>query len=95
MEIIRQYGKHEREYLKLRTASEELTVRSGKGTVYTVGDCYFDLGQNWKWTTILARRSDGTTYQALCPRDYELILKSSDIPATVDAITAGEYWREL
>ena len=94
MEIIRQYAPNSDEVVKLRMASEEMTKNSTKGTTFTVNDCYFDLGQNWMWTTIIAHRPDGQSWQALNPRDYEKILFSKDIPATVHEIMTDKYWYE-
>ena len=91
---IRQYAPNSDEVAKLAYASAELTKRSRKGTAFYVDDCYFDLGQNWMWTTIIARRPNGDHWQALCPRDHEKILLSSDIPATVTEIMADKYWYE-
>ena len=54
----------------LHTLAEWLTERSKKGVRYFVGECYFDFGQDWKWTTVLAER-DGNTWQALCPREQK------------------------
>ena len=93
-EIIRQYAPNSDEYVKLSLASSELTKQSTKGTAFYVDDCYFDLGQDWMWTTIIARRTNGDSWQALCPRDYEKILLSTDIPATVSEIMADKYWYE-
>lgn len=95
MDTIRQYTPDTVEHVKLSLASLWLTHFSTKGTQYEVGDCYFDLGQDWMWTTIIATRSDGETYQVLCPRDHEKIIRSQDILATVKEIIADKYWREL
>lgn len=92
METIRIYTPGEPEYIQLERAAEELTRTSPNGTRFTVKDVYFDFGQRWMWTTIIATRSARHHWQALCPRDYEKILYSSDIPATVAEITSDKYW---
>lgn len=96
MEIIRQYAPNSDEVVRLTVASEELTRQSRKGIKYYVGDTWFDFGQRWMWTTILAHDPDSNCgdYQALCPRDYEKILYSLDIPATVAEIRADKWWRD-
>ena len=95
MNTIRQYAPDTIEHVKLAIAACWLEHFSTKETRYEVGDCYFDLGQNWMWSTIIATRSDGDSYQALCPRDHEKIIRSQDIRATVEEITADKYWKEL
>lgn len=96
MEIIRQYAPNSDEVVRLTVASEELTRQSRKCIKYYVGDTWFDFGQRWMWTTILAHDPDSNLgdYQALCPRDYEKILYSLDIPATVAEIRADKWWRD-
>lgn len=98
MEIIRQYAPNSDEVVKLTLAAEELTKHSRKGITYKVEDTWFDYGQRWMWTTIIAHDPNQSawceSYQALCPRDYERILYSLDIPATVDEIRADKWWRD-
>ena len=96
VEIIRQYAPNSDEVAKLTLAAEEFTKQSRKGITYKVEDTYFDLGQNWMWTTIIAYDPDCFcgSYQALCPRDYEKILYSLDIPATVAEIRTDKWWRD-
>lgn len=41
---------------------------------------YFDHGQDWKWTTFITTdEDDGSHWQSLCPRDWELVVTESDI----------------
>lgn len=95
MDTIRTYPKDSIEYVKLALASMWLERFSKKGTRYEVGDTYFDFGQGWRWTTIIATRSTGDTYQALCPRDHERIIRSDDIMATVQGIVSDRLWIEV
>ena len=95
MNTIKVYPRNSDERVKLTEAARELTRISGNGTVYTVEETYFDYGQNWMWTTIIAHRQSGDSFQRLCPRDHEKIIMSKDIPATVAEITADKYWKEL
>ena len=94
MDTIRLYDAGTTEAARLRSAAEEMTARSRKGTAFRVGDCYFDYGARWMWTTIIARRPDGTEWQALCPRDHEKIITSDNIPETVREIMTDKYWYE-
>ena len=62
-------------------------------TVYTVGVTYLDLGQDWKWTTIL--NSKGV--QILNPREWaeiEVANTANDLVKIVDGIRAGKYFSE-
>ena len=92
MDIIRIYNPSEEGYKKLEKVAEILTIASPTGTVYTVGETYFDFGQNWKWTTILAESPKYGSYQALNPRNHAEILNSENLLDTVASITHDKYW---
>lgn len=94
--MIKTYVPDTAEYKALANAAAILTATSKKGVTYTVGDCYFDFGQDWIWTTILANNpnSEWGSYQALCPRDYEKILRSDDLLTTIAEIKADKYWSD-
>lgn len=94
MEIIRTYTKDTEEHAKLTQAARYLTEHSPKGIRYTVDNTWFDYGQRWMWTTLIATRPDGIDYQALCPRDFEKILRSGDIPATMEEIRSDKWWMD-
>ena len=72
MSSIKVFPKCSREHANLRKASAILTALSEKD----IEETYFDYGQNWMWTTIIAHdpRSSFGSYQALCPRDHEKIV---------------------
>lgn len=95
-EIIRTYAPDTDAYKKLMTASTILSAVSPKGITYTVEDTWFDYGQKWMWTTIIAydQSSSFGSYQALCPRDYENILLTDDMLTTLTAIRADKWWRD-
>ncbi len=66
---------------RLIVAAQLMTTYSKDGTLYSVGETYFDFGQGWKWTTILAENNSPahsycSTWQALYPRQWEKILKA-------------------
>ena len=95
-EFIRTYSPDTDEYKKLMTAATILTAVSPKGITYTVEETYFDYGQDWMWTTIIANDPSSTfgSYQALCPRDYENILLTDDMLTTLTAIRADKWWSD-
>ena len=92
---IRQFPKDSDEHLRLEMACLALNHKSTKGTTYKVEDTYFDFGQGWMWTTIIAYRADGEGYQALCPLFQEWILTEPDTLETVSIIPSHRYWYEL
>ena len=78
------------EHEQLRIAAEMLTEKSPCGFRYYVADTYFDLGQDWMWTTILCHSgSDWGDYQAISPSQQEEIILSTDLDATTDSLI---YW---
>lgn len=91
-EIIRTYAQNSDEMVKLKLACYELERLSPHGTTYTVEDIYFDWGLKWKYSAIVANRSDGRSWQAVCPRDYERILLSNDIRKTCEDIVSDKYF---
>ena len=95
-EIIRIYTPDEPEYKQLERACMILNATTKRNITYTVGVTWFDFGQNWSWTTILAHDPESYfgDYQALCPRDYELILKSEDLLSAIQEIKSDKDWRD-
>ena len=95
-EIIRTYSKDSHEYDMLERACAVLTATSKKGITYKVEDTYFDFGQNWMWTTIIAHDPNSCfgSYQAVCPRDYEKILCSDDLLGTLVKVKADKFWND-
>ena len=92
MEPIRIYSENSPELNKLKLACYELERLSKHGTVYTVKNIYFDVGQNWMYSAIIANSRDGASWQAVCPRDYERILYADDVAKTCADIVADKYW---
>ena len=81
-------------YTALEFAAAALTFASPGHVRYKVQDVYFDYGQNWMWTTIVAERPNGDSWQALYPRDWEKLVTSDsiiDIVATVKAIGNDKF----
>lgn len=61
---------------KLKKASELLVEKSPNKYKYRVGDTYLDFGSDYQWTTIIAYKQDGSSYQALNPVQWEEIVNS-------------------
>lgn len=94
MEMIKVYDRNSDEYTRLEMACIVLNRFARKGTRYHVEDTYFDYGQGWKWTTIIATKLDGRQYQALNPHNYTRIITAPDTLTTVGEIIADKYWIE-
>lgn len=92
-DYISVYKKNGERYDKLAMAAALLTNRSSNFWRYTVGETYFDYGQGWKWTTILCNGGGHGGYQALTPKEQEMILLSEtcdQMRDTVDEILRNE-----
>lgn len=83
--MIATYKEFTNEYKSLETASKMLELKSPNGTRYEVEDCYFDLGQGWMWTTIVATKADGSSWQVLNPNQHNMIT-SCDLNTIVEAV---------
>jgi len=92
MDTIRIYRKDEDAYKMLEKACMILNATSATGTTFTVGETYFDFGQDWKWTTILAVSPKYGHYQALSPRAHEDIIFSTDLLKTIAEIKTDKFW---
>ena len=80
------------EYTRLEKAAAILTAASDHGTVYSVEDTYFDFGQKWMFTTLIAHRTNGDSYQALSPIEQEDLLCTEDLFEAVRKVTNGYSW---
>ena len=81
------------EFENLYKLADILTKKSPNKYIYYVGDTYFDLGQDWMWTTVLCR-GDWSSYQALSPRaQEEAILANSDaeLEKIADSVLSDKY----
>lgn len=81
---------------KLEIVALMLTNRSPKGYTYRVGETYFDFGQDWKWTTIIAKKEgyETSSYQALNPREHEEIMFAEtydELKRIAESILADKY----
>ena len=81
------------EFENLYKLADILTKKSPNKYIYYVGDTYFDLGQDWMWTTVLCR-GGWSSYQALSPREQEeAILAKSDaeLEKIADSVLSDKY----
>ena len=94
MEIIKVYGEGTPERDNLEKAAYLFTRYTGKP--HKVEDVYFDLGQNWMWTTISREDDFWGGIQILYPADYEGIIYANtydDLVAAVKAKCRKEGWK--
>lgn len=82
------FQKSSKEYQKLTLAATCLNLLTTENKEYVISTTFFDYGQNWIYTTILAINKDEQPdsvlykYQALTPKDQKTIL-TSDIDGIV------------
>jgi hypothetical protein len=91
--MIKMYKKGSQEYKALESAAALLTAVANR-TTYKVEGVYFDIGQGWMWTTVVAYRDDGVSWQALTPREHNLITDGgtlNDIHDAVAMVLASAY----
>lgn len=86
MNTIKVFASNTNEYARIYAAAALLNALDDTDTTYTINDIYFDYGANWMWTTIVAHRKDGTSWQALYPVDQEKILTGSIEEAVKDVL---------
>ena len=68
------FKKGTEDYNKLSMLAALLTANSKNHYRYYVEDTYFDLGQDWMWTTVICEGGYGGSYQALNPAEQEFLL---------------------
>lgn len=76
----------QKEYDTLILVASILTFMSPNKVRYKVRDVYFDYGQNWMWTTVIAERPDRTEWQALNPAEWGKLMMAETVEDIV-AIT--------
>ena len=92
MDFIKTFDYGTPEYERLRKSAVMLTENSDHGTFYRVENTYFDYGQDWLWTTLIAHTADGHSYQALSPREQENLLTADNIFEGLHKVTTGHSW---
>ena len=83
-------------YDMLEAAAKILEATSKNYTMYSVKDVYFDYGQDWRWTTIIAD-TGSHTYQAINPRDWERIISAEtvkDLCEAVEEVQNGKFFND-
>jgi len=81
MEIIKIYDKNTIEHKKLellKHAIDVLIFMFDLTITVEIKDVYFDIGQDWKWTTLIVHntkeKSHNFDYQLLSPKQLENII---------------------
>lgn len=79
----------------LKIAAIMLTKFDQFNRAYTVENTYFDFGQNWKWTTIIAylpktdkHTSFKDSYQALNPKEWDKVVSAKTADNLMSVISA-------
>lgn len=82
----------ERIYLNFEFVAKALEVDSINNWNYTVRDVYFDLGQDWWWTTICT-----DTHQVLNPREWKMICDAettAELMEVVEVIKSDRFFQD-
>lgn len=85
----------EQAYKNMVAVAKMLEVFSGNNAIYVVQDVYFDLGQDWMWTTIFRRGY--MECQVLCPRDWKAIVNATtpkELADVVEVIRNNKYFSD-
>ena len=94
---LQQFHTNSYEYNRLHIATlmmNEIIQRTYPDRYFSVEDTYFDYGQDWKYTTIIAHNPSAgsvlSSYQALTPKNQEQILFGplADLPALCEKIVS-------
>lgn len=83
-------------YKNMEAVAALLTATSVKNIKYNVEETYFDLGLNWKWTTIIYRDSF-CGVQLLNPNEYTAIVNATtmdELVAVVEEIKNDKYFTD-
>lgn len=100
MSCIRVFEKNSPEYKNLEKLGAKLHELSAHGTEYRVEETYFDFGQDWVWTTLIACKPYAdqrtgelkySTWQALNPREQEECVLFGDDDAVIEEVARRVY----
>lgn len=65
------------EYFQLKVTCQILYELT-ENMVFKIEDIYYDLGQDWMWTTVVAYNlKDGGSFQCLNPREWAEIINDA------------------
>ena len=85
-----------KEEKNLTAVAKMLEAISPNDYRYEVEITYFDFGQQWTWTTIIAHNDEnGDHWQAINPMEWEHVVTAetlSDLAVIAEHITKGKYW---
>lgn len=100
MSCIRVFEKDSPEYKNLEKLGAKLHEMSAHGTEYKVENVYFDLGQDWVWTTLVAYKPytnqrtgklEYSSWQALYPRGHEECVLFGDDDEVIEKVAREVY----
>ena len=66
----------EKLYARMEAVASILTAYSPNEMFYLVGNTYLDIGQSWRWTTILGYKDEDKVHQVLSPKDWQNIINA-------------------
>lgn len=87
------YAPDTREHQLLQIVANMLTERATR-TTFCVDDTYWDFGAGIVWTTIIANRDDGSSWQTLYPFQRNAIFaatEAADLLRVVESIVNDPY----
>lgn len=91
----------EQEYKNMQAVASLLTATSKNGYIYQVENVYFDYGQDWLWTTIVAydltNNSFTSSWQVLTPAEWKDVVLADgmvELMNTVQEIKAGQWFND-
>lgn len=85
----RRFDRDSDEYFILEALADELNALCEE-TMFSVGDVYFDAGQGWVWTTVLAERN-GESWQAVTPAEWSFALETGEVTYVAIQVVNGDY----
>ena len=93
MTKLRRLEKVERAYQNMQVVCDFLNALCETDTEYEIRDVYFDLGQEWWWTTICNNKG----VQVLDPVEWRAIAEARqavELAYITDEIRADKYFHE-
>lgn len=101
--VLTKYGSDKAILLRFEAVATLLNVNAlekGTGSTFTVEDTWRDIGQEWKWTTIIRNNLDEwCRTQILTPAQWDMIANGEGSPAEIvlkayNEIVKGKYFKE-
>lgn len=84
------------EYKYMEAVTNQLNELSNGKVRYYIDDVYLDAGQDWMWTTIIAKSKSNLarTWQVLSPKQWLDIVNGKPTDEVVKEISSGDYFNE-